>query len=239
MRINAGIYIENNISFVTKKFRKNLYLGCPINTVIHYTKFDYDEILIINNCHYVNSFDILNLKKISESSLKPKCYGGGIRELEQAKTIIEVGFERVSLRTLFFININEYRNIIKLLGRQSVSLCLDVKKYDNSYFITIDGNRILNLYDFIIEDNDLPGEIFINYIDLNGCLGSLDMDLINLIKSKNWKTNINYSGSISKMSEVTLLKNLNFTAVTLFSRAATINDGNDKLLNNTIFNEQN
>ena len=64
------------------------------------------------------------------------------------------------------------------------------------------------------------------------------MDLINLIKSKKWKTNINYSGSISKMSNVTLLKNFNFTAVTLFTHAATINNGNDKLLNNSIFNEQ-
>ncbi len=237
MRINAGIYIENNISYVTKRFQKNLYLGCPINAVMHYTKFDYDEILIINKCDYVNSFDILNLKKISESSLKPKCYAGGIRELEQAKSIIEVGFERVTLRTLFFNNINEYRKIIKLLGRQSVSLCIDIKKYQNSYFITIDGKRLFNLIEFIIDDNDLPGEIFINYIDLNGCLSSLDMELINLIHSKKWKTNINYSGSISKLSEVTLLKNLDFTAVTLFTRAATINNGNDKLLNNTIFNE--
>ncbi len=238
MRINAGIYIENNISFVTKNFERKLYLGCPINAAIHYSKFDYDEILIVNKCDFVNSFDFLNLKKISESSLKPKCYAGGIRELDQAKTVIEVGFERVSLRTIFFKNINEYRKIIKLIGRQAVTLCLDIKKYQNQYFIFIDEEKIVKLEEFNIEDIDMPGEILINNIDLNGCLSPLDIVLINLIISKNWHTNINYSGGISYMTDINFLKKLNFTAVTLFTRSATVNDGNDKLLNNSIFHEQ-
>ena len=49
-----------------------------------------------------------DFKKISEASLKAKCYGGGIRTLSQAKTIIEVGYERVSIRKLYFYDINAF-----------------------------------------------------------------------------------------------------------------------------------
>jgi cyclase len=237
MRINAGIYIEDNISYTTKNFKKHLYLGCPINAVMHFSKFEYDEILLLNNSYFLNSFDILNFKKISESSLKPKCYGGGIRTLSQAKTIIEVGYERVSLRKLYFKDINEYRSIMKLLGRQSITLCLDIKKIDNVYCIISDDILHIKLSDFNIDLEDIPGEIFINNVDTNGCLGSFDLELINMIKNRNWPTNINYCGGISSMSEINILEQNNFTAVTVFTRAATINNGNDKLLNNTIFYE--
>jgi cyclase len=238
MRINAGIFLDNFLSYTTLNFERNLYLGCPINATIHFDRFQYDEILIIENKEYLNSFDVLNLKKISESSMKPKCYGGGIKSIGQAKAVIEIGFERISLRNLFFIDLDEYRKIILLLGKQSVTLCLDIKKYGEQFFIIVNGKEIISLNDFEILKSDIPGEIFINYIDFNGTLLGVDLKLAEIIRSKNWNTNLNYCGGVSSLNDVKLLSNYDFTAVTLFTRSSTINEGSDKLLNNTIFYEQ-
>ena len=238
MRINAGIYIEERNSYVTKGFVRDLYLGCPINAVMHFNRFDYDEILIVNNIDFIDSFELLQLKKYSEASNKPKCYSGGIRLMEQAKSIIEIGFERVSLRSLYFSDITEYRKIIKFIGRQSVTLCLDVIFEDNDYYITVGAERKERVSGFLLDFADYPGEVFINFINNNGKQSGIDFRLAELFLIKNWKINLNYCGGIKSKEEIDKLFEMGFTAVTLFSRASTINNGVDKLLNNNIFYEQ-
>ena len=238
MRINAGIFLDSFLAYTTYKFNKNLYLGCPLNALIHFEKYYYDEIFIIENKDYVNSFDILNLKKISEASMKPKCYGGGIRNINQAKAIIEVGYERISLRSIYFQDLNEFRRIILLLGRQSVTLCLDIKKFDNHYYVCLNNKLIIRVDEFNINESDIPGEILINNMDLNGTLSGIDLELIEIIANKMWNTNLNYCGGVNSIYDIDLLVQFNFTAATLFSRAATINNGSDKLLNNTVFYEK-
>lgn len=238
MRINAGIYIEERNSYITKGFVRDLYLGCPINAIMHFNRFDYDEILIINNVDFIDSFELLQLKKYSEASNKPKCYGGGIRLMEQAKSIIEIGFERVSLRSLYFTNISEYRRIIKFIGRQSVTLCLDVILEGDEYYISVGEERKLKVSEFSLDLADYPGEVFINFINNNGKQNGIDFRLAELFTTKNWKVNLNYCGGINSKGEINKLFDMGFTAVTLFSKASTINKGADKLLNNNIFYEQ-
>jgi cyclase len=235
MRINCGIFIENKVSFTTYKFHKNLYLGCPLNTVYHFDKFDYDEILLVNKTNYVDSFDLLYLKLLSESSYKPKCYAGGVKSLSQAKSIIEIGFERISFRDLFFEDKDQYLKIIKVLGRQGVTLCLDIKMINGNYFIISNDRPIVSLDNFHLEEEFLPGELFINNVDLNGTLLGPDLSLINIIKDKKFKTNINYCGGIRNKSDVNLINQLGIDAVTIFTAVSTISNGSQKLINNSFF----
>lgn len=235
MRINCGIFLENKISYTTCKFINKLYLGCAQNAVYHFDKFNYDEICIINKTKYVDSFDMLYLKSLSESSYKPKCYAGGIKILDQAKKIIEIGFERVSVRNLFFEDINEYLKIIRAIGRQGVTLCIDVKLIDFTYFIMINNQPIISLLDFNLNDELLPGELFINNIDLNGTLSGPDFTLLSILREKKFKTNINYCGGIRNIIDVNEIEKFEIDAITTFTAASTILDGNQKLVNNSFF----
>ncbi len=233
MRINCGVYIEDKVSFTTYKFDKKLYLGCPMNSIYHFDQFEYDEILIVNNSRFVDSFEMIYLKSLSESSWKPKCYAGGIKLLSQAKSIIEIGFERISIRDLFFENRIEYSNILKFLGRQGVTLCLDIKKEDNNYFIQYLGRSVISLEKFDLEDELLPGELLINNIDLNGTLMGPDLELLDLIKKKKIKTNINYCGGVRDLNDIDTLKRFGVNATTIFTASSTILNGSQKLINNS------
>lgn len=235
MRINSGIYIEEQCSYLTKNYRKSIYLGCPLNSMFQFDRLDYDEIVVVNKTNYLDSFDLLFLKKLTESSLKPKLYCGGIRNKEQVKLVTEIGFERIGLRSLFFSNQEEYTEILKFIGAQGVSLCLDIKKIDDQYCVVIDGDFQCKLDEMDLESELIPGEVLINNIDSNGTFSGVDEDLLMLLKNKKINSLINYNGGIHSEKDVNLLKTYSIDCATVFSAASSINKGRTKLLNNSIF----
>ncbi len=235
MRINCGVFIEEMISFTTYKFENKIYLGCPQNSIYHFDKYGYDEIVIINKTKYIDSFQLLFLKILSEASYKPKCYGGGVKSFLQAKHIVEIGFERISVRDLFFESRTEYLKIIQEIGRQGVTLCIDVQLFQGVYFIVSNNKIVMPLVEFTLDDENMPGELFVNNIDLNGTLSGPDILLLKQIMEKKLKTNINYCGGIRDIEDVNIVKQFGISAVTIFTAASTINNGNQKLINNSFF----
>ena len=110
------------------------------------------------------------------------CYGGGIKNLEQAKKIFNFGIEKIALSSIIFQNINIVSEISNYSGSNSTVIVLDIKKIDNKYYIfTHNGkNRIdIDIISLIRELENLGmGELVINSIDKDGTMQGFDYDLI-------------------------------------------------------------
>ncbi len=117
----------------------------------------------------------------------PLCYGGGIKTVEQATRIFNLGVEKIALSSAVIENLKLVSDISKEVGSQSVVVVIDVKKkmFGGYDIYTHNGTKKTNidLEKFIIELQSLGiGEIVINSIDNDGVMKGYDLSLIEKIK---------------------------------------------------------
>ena len=76
----------------------------------------------------------------------PFCYGGGIKNIDQAKKILSLGVEKISLSSAVFENPELVSQIVEHAGSQSVVISIDVKKnmFSGYGVFTHNGKKIKN-----------------------------------------------------------------------------------------------
>ena len=122
-------------------------------------------------------------------SRMPLCYGGGIKSVEQAVKIINLGVEKIAISSAVVNNPNLLKDISSIIGVQSVVVVLDYKKvgFFNKREIFINNGTVktgLYLYDFIsmLNKNDYVGELVINSIDNDGMSNGYDLKTIDEVR---------------------------------------------------------
>lgn len=86
--------------------------------VIHVVDFD------SSHEHSHKNFDIIG--EICESVIIPVEVGGGIKNIDDAKEILNLGAFRLVIGSLTYTNPNEFKKIIDRFGTQAISAAIDV-----------------------------------------------------------------------------------------------------------------
>ena len=68
------------------------------------------------------------IQKIASECRMPLCYGGGIKNVEQAQKIFSLGVEKIALSSVLINNPNLVTQVASKVGSQSVVVVADVKK---------------------------------------------------------------------------------------------------------------
>ena len=171
----------------TVNFKNPTYIGDPVNAVKIFNEKKADELFILEINASIEKYEpnFQLIKNIARESRMPICYGGGIKNLDQAKKIFNFGIEKIAISSIIFDNIDLVSQISNYSGSQSMVVVLDIKKEDNTYFIfTNSGKKKINIdIIFIIKklENLGMGEIVVNSIDRDGMMEGFDFDLIDLI----------------------------------------------------------
>lgn len=120
----------------------------------------------------------------------PFCYGGGVKTVEQARTIIGLGVEKVAISSALVEDPTLASRIAEKIGRQSVVGVMDVKKkrFSSRYEIWTHNagkNTHLNPLEFaqVLEQHGV-GEIIVNSIDHDGVMKGYDLDLVQQIRER-------------------------------------------------------
>lgn len=189
-RIIPSLLIHKNGLVKTINFKDPKYIGDPINVVRIFNEKEVDELMVFDIDASVNQNEpnYKTIKNIASECRMPLCYGGGIKNVEQAKKIFSLGVEKVSISSAAISNPNLIKEIVKKVGSQSMVVVLDVKKFDNnSYHIWINNgkkNTEISLIPFLKKIQDLGvGEIVINSIDNDGVMDGYDLNLIDNVYS--------------------------------------------------------
>ncbi len=211
-RIIPCLLIDKNRLVKTQNFKDPKYVGDPLNAVKIFNEKIVDEIMVIDiSCSRDGkepSFELI--RKLAAECRMPLCYGGGIKTIKQAKKILSLGVEKVSLSSVVFDEPEIVKQLSDEIGAQSVVVTLDVKKkrFGSSYVIhTINGKKkqsqsLSDILAFCI--NNGVGEIVINSIDHDGLMKGYDEVLIKQVKQhiNVPLTVLGGAGSLSDMKKI-------------------------------------
>lgn len=192
-RIIPCLLIKDNGLVKSTQFKDYRYLGDPMNAVRIFNEKEVDELVVLNIDTSVKQIepDYKRIQHMAEECRMPLCYGGGIKNVEQAQKIFSLGVEKIALSSAVIENPNLIREIANRVGSQSVVVILDVKKkFFGGYEVhTHNGRKATgkNPFDVIRQCQELgAGEIVINNIDADGVMKGYDFNLIE--KAKNSTT---------------------------------------------------
>ena len=191
-RIIPCLLISQQGLVKTIKFDKPKYVGDPINAVKIFNEKKVDELIILDIDASKNKKppDLKKLKIIANESRMPLTYGGGITTIEQAKSIISLGYEKISISSYALENPEIIRDISSEIGSQSVVLTIDYKSnfISKGYSVfTINGMKRhkINIFEFAKKAEALgAGEILFNSIDRDGTMTGYDVKFAKDVRNK-------------------------------------------------------
>lgn len=188
-RIIPCLLVHDKGLVKTVKFKDAKYVGDPINAVKIFNEKETDELMVLDIDATVEDSepDYKMIENLATECRMPLCYGGGIKTVEQATKVFNLGIEKIALSSAAIENPKLISDIAKEVGSQSVVVVLDVKKkiFGGYDIYTHNGTKKakIDLEKFINRLQSLGvGEIVINSIDNDGVMKGYDLNLIEKIK---------------------------------------------------------
>ncbi len=188
-RIIPCLLIRNKGLVKTVNFKDGKYVGDPINAVRIFNEKEVDELVVFDIDATVQNRDpdYKMIENLAKECRMPLCYGGGIKDVEQAIRISNLGVEKVAISSQAVINPSVVSDIIEAIGSQSVVVVVDVKKsVFGKYEVYIqNGTQKVRkkLPDLLKEFDALKvGEVIVNSIDMDGKMSGYDEKLIQIAR---------------------------------------------------------
>lgn len=189
-RVIPIILIDGNRCFKTYKFKSKKYIGDPINIIKIFNEKEVDEIIVldINSSKYNQEPNYKLIEEMASECFMPMSYGGGIKNIYQAKRLFSLGIEKLSLQNAYLQNMNFISELSNEFGSQSIICSIDIKKnFFGKYRMYDSCNqkiKIVQIKKYIKQiENAGAGELLLNAVDRDGTLRGQDLTLIREISS--------------------------------------------------------
>jgi len=188
-RIIPSILVNNYQVIKSKQFSDYRTFGNLTQAVELFSRRFVDELIIldIESSKKKLPIDSRILKLMTSNSLIPITYGGGIKNLSDIENCLFTGCEKIILNSILYENPKFLLEAVKNFGSQSITVSIDVKKFNNEYKIfnhSKNNTEETNLIDYLkFCQESRCGEIVINSVDKDGMMGGYDLDLINIVRN--------------------------------------------------------
>jgi cyclase len=183
--------IDGGRAVITRKFKNSVYVGDPINAIRIFNDKEVDELIILDitksKKHPGPDFDLIS--KMASESFMPLAYGGHLKTIKDAETIVTCGVEKISFNTALFSQPEMLRELSYRYGKQSIIASIDYRKSwrGKSCVRTNNNGRTvpLKMEDVLQHVLSLgAGEILLNSIDSDGTLSGYDFDMIRFVSTR-------------------------------------------------------
>ena len=184
-RVIPSLLLKDRGLVKTVKFKNPKYVGDPINAVKIFNDKEVDELIFLDISATMTrrnpQFGLI--EDIATECFMPFAYGGGIRNIDDAKQILKLGAEKIVINTYALENHSFIKKASEIFGCQSIVVSIDVKKnWMGKYLIyTHSGAKNINIdpLEFAKKVEKMGvGELFINSIDRDGTMQGYDLDII-------------------------------------------------------------
>lgn len=131
--------------------------------------------------------DYEEIKNFSKECFVPLTIGGGIKNVEEVRRVLEAGADKVSLNSVIFHNPKLISQVAEIFGSQCVIVSIDAKRKKGQYeCFSHSGSQATGVRpDQLAREAEAlgAGEILITSIDQDGTMSGYDLELINKISS--------------------------------------------------------
>ncbi len=172
------------------KFQNNVDIGDPVEMAAEYYRQGVDELVFYDiMASALGRGPILDLiKNVAKQVFIPFCVGGGITTLDDIKSTILAGAEKISLNSQAVKNPTLITKGAEIFGNQCIVLGMDAAKDDSmpsGYRVYINGGRTATELDALAWAKNAvelgAGEIVLNSIDADGTKAGYELNLTRMI----------------------------------------------------------
>ena len=207
-RIIPVLLLQNEDIVKTIHYEKPKYIGDPINIIKIFNEKKVDELILIDIYSSKNQQEInfKLLEKLAGECHMPITYGGGVKCIEDANKIFNLGIEKISLNNSIMKQDSLLNEISTKFGSQSViatiDLSIDIFKKIKLYDYIKKKKLSNNIYEYIQNciDNG-AGEIMINLVHYEGSLKGIDINFLKKFNNQ-FKTPVILHGGINDISNI-------------------------------------
>lgn len=169
----------------TKRFKNPSYIGDPINAIRIFNEKEIDELMVLDitaskECREPN---YALIEQFAGECFMPLAYGGGIRNVAQAKLLFSLGVEKICLQTAALQDPRLITQMVSQFGSQSIMVSVDVKRTwlgTPKFYKSVSGELIHADWVAIMRNlvSAGAGEVLLNVVDKDGTLTGPDFSLI-------------------------------------------------------------
>ena len=172
------------------KFQNNVDIGDPVDMAAEYYRQGVDELVFYDIMASARGRGpILDLiSRVASKVFIPFCVGGGIGTIEDIRSTILAGAEKISLNSQAVKNPQLISEGARILGNQCIVLGMDAARDETApsgYRVYINGGRVkteLDAKEWAIRAVELgAGEIVLNSIDADGVRQGYELNLTRMI----------------------------------------------------------
>ena len=172
------------------KFQNNVDIGDPVDMAAEYYRQGVDELVFYDIMASARGRGpILDLiSRVASKVFIPFCVGGGIGTIEDIRSTILAGAEKISLNSQAVKNPQLISEGARIFGNQCIVLGMDAARDETApsgYRVYINGGRVkteLDAKKWAIRAVELgAGEIVLNSIDADGVRQGYELNLTRMI----------------------------------------------------------
>ena len=184
-RVIPFLLVKDGGLVKTQRFKDPTYVGDPINAIRIFNEKEVDELALLDICASASgcgpNFDLV--RDVASECFMPLAYGGGIRDLEDAKRLLSLGVEKVILRTAAVADLSHVSDIAGFSGSQSVAVSIDVKRdWHGDFRLHAPRTRMNGDAGWLTLLRDAAaagaGEVVLNSVHRDGTMAGMDTVLI-------------------------------------------------------------
>jgi len=213
-RLIPCLLLKGNGLYNSQRFSNFKYIGDPLNTVRIFNQKKVDELLVLDiDATALNKSPNFSLiAAIARECNMPLCYGGGIKNVQDATRLISLGVEKVAVSSGLISNPSLASDIVNQIGSQSLVGVIDYRSKSfrrSSQVVLSNGSKFINVspLELALRFESLGvGEILLNSVEKDGTMEGYDLIIPKLVK-ENINVPLSVLGGAGSISDVRQLFN--------------------------------
>ena len=184
-RVIPCLLLSNGGLVKTRKFKSAVYIGDPVNAIRIFNEKEVDELVLLDIRASLDkrgpNFELL--QEIASECFMPLAYGGGITTIEQIRSLLRLGIEKVIINTALNRDPRFIKEATAKFGSQAITASIDVRRrlFGSHEVITLAGTQATGqdpLQAALSAEELGVGEILLTSIDAEGSMDGYDVELI-------------------------------------------------------------
>ena len=184
-RVIPCLLLRNGGLVKTVKFSNAKYVGDPVNAIRIFNDKEVDELMVldITASKEKKEPNYTLIEQFASECFMPLCYGGGIKNMEQAQKLFNAGIEKICLQTAVLDDLSLIKSLSDKWGSSSILVSIDIKRnwlgQPKLYSAATGKTMDKKWTDFLQEAVKAgAGEVVLNAVDRDGTMKGMDTELI-------------------------------------------------------------
>jgi cyclase len=163
--------------------------GDPVEAAIAYDRQGADELVFldITASHEERATMLDVVRRTAEAIYMPLTVGGGVRSLEDVRTLLRAGADKVSINTAALARPTLVREAAERFGSQCIVVAIDAKRHGDGFQVYTHGGRRPTERDAVAWAREAAalgaGEILLTSMDRDGTRDGYDLELTAAVSS--------------------------------------------------------